>query len=191
MSASAQNKAGSDNQRSRQKRLAMHTNQPSLQILCGKIASGKSTLAARLGAQTGTVLVAEDTWLDALFAGELQSLEDYVACSAKLRSVMGPHVAALLDAGVSVVLDFAANTRGQRRWFKDIAEAAGVLHNLHFLDVSDDVCLARLRARNASGDHPFAVTDAQFHEFTSHFTAPMADEGFTIVRYGDEGEVLT
>ncbi len=168
----------------------MHTNQPTLHILCGKIASGKSTLAARLGAHPGTVVIAEDTWLEALFADKLQSLEDYVRCSTRLRGVMGPHVAALLDANVSVVLDFAANTHGQRRWLKEIVEATGVSHNLHFLDLSDEVCLARLQARNASGDHPFVVTDAQFHEVTSYFTAPAADEGFNIVRHGDGGEDL-
>lgn len=166
----------------------MHTKQPTLHILCGKIASGKSTLAARLAARPGTVLVVEDAWLDALFADELLSLEDYARCSARLRGIMGPHVSALLGAGVSVVLDFAANTCGQRRWLKGLVEATGVSHNLHFLDVSDDVCLARLRARNASGDHQFEVSDDQFREFTSYFTAPAADEGFTIVRHDDGGE---
>jgi predicted kinase len=87
---------------------------------------------------------------------------------------------------VSVILDFSANTRGQRRWFKDIVEKSGVSHRLHFLDVPDDECLARLHARNASGDHPFEVTDAQFLAFTRHFTAPSADEGFTIVRHAAE-----
>lgn len=191
MNASAQNTASSQEQLPHQKRPAMPPKPPSLHILCGKIASGKSTLSARLEAQTGTVLVAEDAWLNALFADELKSLDDYVRCSAKLRDVMGPHVVALLDAGVSVVLDFAANTRGQRRWFKDIAETSGVSPILHFLDVPDDVCLARLRARNASGDHPFALTDAQFHEFTSYFTPPAADEGLTIVRHSDEREDST
>ena len=166
----------------------MQTNQTTLHILCGKIASGKSTLASRLAARPGTVLVVEDAWLDALFTDELRSLDDYAQCSARLRGIMGPHVSALLRAGVSVVLDFAANTRGQRRWLKGLVEATGASHKLHFLDISDDVCLARLRARNASGDHPFAVTDAQFREFTNHFTAPAADEGFTIIRHDHEGE---
>ena len=166
----------------------MDIKQPALHILCGKIASGKSTLASRLGVQPGTVLIVEDAWLDALFAGELQTLEDYVRCSAKLKNIMGPHVSALLRAGVSVVLDFAANTRSQRRWLKGLVKVADVSHKLHFIDVSDDVCLARLRARNASGDHPFEVTDAQFREFTSHFAPPEADEGFTIVRHDNDGE---
>ena len=160
----------------------MISQQPTLHILCGKIASGKSTLASRLAAQPKTVLIVEDAWLEALFAEEMQSLEDFAHCSGKLRGILGAHVAALLEAGVSVVLDFAANTRGQRSWFMGVVKATGVPHKLHFLDVSDDVCLERLRARNASGDHPFKVTDAQFREFTRYFSAPAADEGFIIVR---------
>ena len=156
-----------------------------LYILCGKIASGKSTLAARLGARPRTVVVAEDAWLEALFADELHALEDYVRCSTRLRSIMEPHVAALLDAGISVVMDFAANTPGQRRWLKKIVEGTATAHELHFLDVSDEVCLARLGARNSAGKHPFTVNDALFREVTEHFTPPALEEGFNLIVHRD------
>ena len=48
------------------------------------------------------VLISEDAWLGALFADQMTSLKDYVRCSAKLRSIMGPHVAHLLNNGLSV-----------------------------------------------------------------------------------------
>jgi predicted kinase len=107
----------------------------------------------------------------------------------RVKAAMKPHVMALIQAGVSVVLDFPANTRGQRRWFREIIEATGVAHVLHVLDVSDEVCLARLRARNTLGDHPFVVTDALFHEMTGYFTEPEVDEGFTILRHSNEAEI--
>ena len=47
----------------------------------------------------------------------------------------GLHAAALLGAGVSVVLGFAANSRAQRRWPRTIAETARVRHRLPVLDV--------------------------------------------------------
>jgi predicted kinase len=166
----------------------MPTESPTLHILCGKIASGKSTLAARLSAKPGTVLITEDAWLDALFGEDLQTRDDYVSCSCRIKAALQPHIAALLWAGVSVVLDFPANTPGQRRWFKEIVETTGVAHTLHFLDVSDAVCLARLRLRNSTGDHPFTVTDDMFHEFTSYFTAPSAEEGFTVIRHHEAGD---
>lgn len=162
----------------------MLSESPTLHMLCGKIASGKSTMAAQLGATPGTVLIAEDSWLDALFADELHSLKDYVRCSSKLQSVMGPHVVGLLHAGVSVVLDFPANTIAQRAWMREIIGGTEAAHQLHVFDVADEVCLARLRARNAAGDHPFAVTEAQFHQFSSYFVWPSAEEGFDLVVHG-------
>lgn len=152
-------------------------------MLCGKIAAGKSTLAARLGSASGTVLIAEDAWLGVLFADQMQTATDYVRYAAKLRTIMRPHVVSLLNAGVSVVLDFPANTVENRAWMRGILDASGAAHRLHVLDAPDELCLARLRERNAQGTHPFAVTEEQFHRFSRHFEAPSPEEGFTIVMH--------
>jgi predicted kinase len=156
---------------------------PILHVVCGKAASGKSTLCTRLGQNPRTIIVAEDEWLAALFGDRMTTLSDYVRCAAKLRDIMGPHVIALLGAGISVVLDFPANTIAIRRWMRGIVKAANADHRLHYLDVPDDVCKARLQARNARGDHPFAVTEYQFDLLSKHFVAPAEDEGFHIVRH--------
>jgi predicted kinase len=152
-----------------------------LHLVCGKIAAGKSTLCARLAAAPGTVLIGEDRWLKALFGDEMRELADYVRVSARLRGPMGGHVAALLEAGLDVVLDFPANTVERRAWMKAIAEAAGAPHLLHFLDVTDDECRARLHRRNEGGGHDFTVSDAQFALFTRHFQPPAAAEGLNVV----------
>jgi len=94
---------------------------------------------------------------------------------------MGPHVVALLRAGMSVVLDFPANTLLTRRWMRSLIEEAGVAHELHVLDVPDDVCKQRLRARNAEGEHPFQASDADYETFTRYFVPPSAEEGFNVV----------
>lgn len=156
---------------------------PTLHLLCGKIASGKSTLATTLAARPGHIKISEDAWLASLFNGEMNSVADYVRCAEKLRQAMGPHVVALLQAGVSVVLDFPANTLANRQWMRSLIDAAGVAHQLHLLDVSDEICKARLRARNAEGSHDFAATDAQFDLITRYFVAPTAQEGFTLIRH--------
>jgi hypothetical protein len=46
------------------------TGQPTLYLLCGKIAAGKSTLARRLAKRPYTVLIAEDHWNSNLFKEE-------------------------------------------------------------------------------------------------------------------------
>lgn len=157
---------------------------PVLHLVCGKIAAGKSTLARRLANETGTILIAEDFWLSRLYKDEQKTLEDYVRNSRRLREVMGPHIEALLGAGLSVVLDFPANTPPVRAWMRGLAEAAKAEHRLHFLDVPDEECKARLRRRNAEGKHEFAATDAEYEQFTRYFVAPNSDEGLNIVTYG-------
>ncbi|MGJ5072769.1 AAA family ATPase [Bradyrhizobium oligotrophicum] len=159
----------------------MSSHPATLHLVCGKIAAGKSTLTAALGQLPGNVVIAEDDWLARLYPGEQSTLADYVRNSSRLRSVMGPLVVALLRAGVSVVLDFPANTPASRAWMRGLFEAAGVPHQLHHLDVPDEVCKARLRARNAEGRHAFTVTDEEFDLFTSYFVAPTADEGFNVI----------
>lgn len=156
---------------------------PTLHMFCGKIAAGKSTLAARLACAEGTVLIAEDIWLDRLFSDQMSTPRDYMRCAAKLRGVVGPHVTSLLNAGISVVLDFQANTIEVRQWMRGILRATNAAHQLHLLAPPDEVCLARLRTRNKSGDHPFTVTEAQFHEVSKYFVAPSPDEGFNLVAH--------
>lgn len=160
---------------------------PTLHLVCGKIAAGKSTLTAALGAAPGTVVISEDAWLAALFGDQVQSPADYRRLSATLRGAMAPHVADLLGAGLSVVLDFPANTVETRAWMRGLIAATGAAHVMHVLEVPDAVCLARLRARRAAGTHPFTVSDAVFHQITAHYAPPMPDEGFTLRRHRHPG----
>jgi predicted kinase len=88
---------------------------------------------------------------------------------------------ALLQAGLSVVLDFPANTLASRAWMRGLFEQAGAPHQLHYLDVPDEVCKARLRQRNEEGRHVFTATDQEFDLFTSYFVAPTAEEGFNVI----------
>src|SRR6478752_663239 len=154
-----------------------------LHMICGKIAAGKSTLATSLTARPATILISEDVWLSCLYKDEQKTIEDYVRNSRRLREVMGDHIVTLLQAGLSVVLDFPANTPASRQWMRSLFERAGASHQLHFLDVPDDVCKTRLRARNAAGTHAFNATDAEFDLFTSYFVPPSPDEGFDIETY--------
>ncbi|MEM7731302.1 MAG: ATP-binding protein [Pseudomonadota bacterium] len=154
-----------------------------LHVFYGRIASGKSTLAAEIAASPDSILISEDAWLHALFAEDLNDLDDFIRCSKKLRAAMQPHIVGLLNAGLTVVLDFAANTPQQRAWMKRMAQEAGVDHRLHVITTPDETCLARLRARNASGDHPFAVSEAQFHQFSKYVSLPSEEEGFNIISH--------
>ena len=60
--------------------------------------------------------------LDVEFAGDLKTIEDYGRLSARLRAAMGPHVVDILRQGLSVVLDFPANTVKNRDWMRALPE---------------------------------------------------------------------
>lgn len=164
----------------------MKAQQPILHLLCGKVAAGKSTLAAKLATADSTVLLAEDEWLAVLFADELQEPKDYLRYATKLRAAVAPHIVALLKAGMSVVLDFQANTVESRAWMRDLLDQTEADHQFHVLMPPDEVCLRRLRTRNASGLHPFSITEEQFHQISAYFIAPSPQEGFNLVIYEDE-----
>ena len=84
---------------------------PTATLYCiyGTIAAGKTTLARKLAAQHGAVLLCEDEWLVRLEA-EIASFDDFRKHARRLRAAIGPHVVELLRLGTSVALDFAAPT---------------------------------------------------------------------------------
>ena len=153
-----------------------------LYFMCGKMAAGKSTLARELARAHQAVLLEEDHFLAALFPGEIRSIADYVKCSSRVKDALSEHIVSLLRGGISVVLDFPANTPNQRRWFRQLIDCAQVAHELHYLDVSDEVCKAQLRERSQSQPEGSAFTsEAEFEAITRYFQPPAAEEGFNVV----------
>jgi len=151
-----------------------------LHFMCGKAGAGKSTLAASLAQQHDAVLLREDIWLARLFPDELATFADYIKYSKRIKLVVAPLVVELL-ARQSVVLDFPANTRESRNWFRSIFEQANCAHTLHHLDASNQLCLQRIAKRNAErpeGSHE--LDEATFNLVTSYFQPPLPDEGFNV-----------
>lgn len=152
-----------------------------LYLLCGKIAAGKSTLARRLAARPAILLISEDYWMSNLFPGDLNTIDDYSRLSARLRAAIAPHIVDILQQGLSVVLDFPANTVRYRNWMRSLIDQAEVAHELHLLDVPDMTCKQRLQERNAGGKHQFQVSEAEYDLVTSYFVPPAPSEGFNVV----------
>jgi predicted kinase len=160
-----------------------------LHMVCGKIASGKSTLTTRMVNSQPMILISEDVWIARLYPEEIHTLADYVRCAGHLKTVLTEHIQSLLSTGISVVLDFPFNTTNARAWGHSLFRAAGCEHRLHYLDVSDEICKSRLRVRNASGEHPFQTSEAQYELITRYFVPPAPSEGFNIVVYDETGNV--
>ncbi len=158
-----------------------------LYFICGKIASGKTTLARKLAAERGAVLICEDEWLVRLDA-KIDGFEDFLAHARQLRAAIGPHVVDLLTLGTSVVLDVptAANTPKGRAWLRSLFEAANAVHELHVIEAADDVCKARLRLRNETkpeGVYFGFVPEEIFEPVTRLLVPPSEAEGFNVIRH--------
>ena len=158
-----------------------------MHMLCGRIAAGKSTLAAKLAQAPGTLLISQDQFLSALYPDELNTEADYTRIVPRFRKAMRPHLVALLRHGLSLALDLPANAVHGRTWMRSIFEEAGAAHVLHVLDTPVELCVKRLEQRNAAGTHEYHTTREQFDELNSYFTLPTEAEGFKIEWHVPEG----
>lgn len=153
-----------------------------LYIFCGKMASGKSTLAKQIAEQNSVVLISEDELLGALYPGQILDVASYAQYSGKLKLAMAPILEGLLKNGTSVVLDFPANTVKQRKWIRDIVVRAEAKSEFHYLNNSEALCKANLKKRAASEPERHATdTVEMFDAITQYFEPPSVDEGFDIL----------
>lgn len=163
----------------------MLATRPVLHFIAGRVGAGKTTLARGLALEVPAVHICEDQWIAAL-GGEVRTLRDYVRHSTRCRGLMETHLRDVLRVGASVVLDFAANTPRDRAWVRRIFDSVGADHVLHVLETPEEVCLERLRRRNASrpqGLYWFEVDEALFHEAARHYVPPTEAEGFHLVHH--------
>lgn len=145
------------------------------------MASGKSTLARQVAKDKASVLICEDALLAELYPGEITDVSSYARLSVRLKSAMRPIVIELLRNGVSVVLDFPANTIRQRRWLKEVVTEAGARYEFHFLDVPDAVCKSRLKLRVKSDPSRQSTdTEQMFDAMNQYFEAPSNEEGLNV-----------
>ena len=158
---------------------------PTLHFFCGKAGAGKTTIANALAQEHGAILISEDIWMMRLFGDQMKTFDDYLHFSLKLKTVIGPLVMQLLKSGNHVVLDFQANTKSGRRFFRSVFEHADAAHVLHFVQTSDRMCLERIAKRNIErpeGSHH--LTEEDFALVSSYFEIPEAAEGFNIKIHG-------
>ncbi|NJL88655.1 MAG: ATP-binding protein [Coleofasciculaceae cyanobacterium SM2_1_6] len=156
--------------------------QGKLFFFCGKMAAGKSTLAREIAQRENAVLLVQDDFLSKLFPGEIVDIPSFIKYSSRLKDALTIHICSLLSQGIPVVLDFPGNTRKQRNWFRELFESANADHELHYVDVTDDLCKRQLRERSKELPEGSAFTsDAEFEAITKYFEAPAEEENFNII----------
>lgn len=143
--------------------------------------AGKTTLSHEIAESIGAIRLSEDEWLEFLFPNEINGFDDYIKYSARLKPILKSHVRNILNSGVSVVMDFPANTVKQRAWFKEIFSDDQIPHKLIYIDASDQLCLSQIQSRRIKQPERAQFdTEAVFNQVNSFFQPPSQKEGFNI-----------
>lgn len=152
-----------------------------LYFFCGKMGAGKTTESKSVAISQNAVLVSEDEWLSVLYPNQIDTFEDYLQYSSRLKPLIYAHVANILKAGTNVVMDFPANTEKQRKWYIDLSRDVGAQNKLIYLKASDDLCLRQIANRRIEQPERAKFdTKPVFNEVTKFFQEPSESEGLNI-----------
>jgi len=153
---------------------------PILHLTVGLPGVGKTTLARDLERASGALRLTPDEWMVPLFglhwaafAGKRDVLEG--------RLVWVGHQ--VLQAGVSVILDFGCWSPDERHALRAIAGLAGADFEMHYVTLAEDERRRRASARwRDSPEETFEMTLEDHERFRAQFTPPTADElqGFSL-----------
>jgi predicted kinase len=148
-------------------------------FFCGKMGAGKTTKSLQVSHERNAVLLSEDEWLASIYPDSIQTLEDYIKYSGRLKPQMKKLTQSILAAGTNVVMDFPANTISQRGWFKSIFSEIQAPHELIYINQPDDICLGQIAKRRIEQPERAATdTEEMFELVTKYFVAPTPGEGF-------------
>ena len=145
---------------------------PTLLVLTGLPAAGKTTRAKQLEETFGALRLTPDEWMIPLFAhsdadGKRDVLEGRLVWVAQRA----------LRLGVSVILDFGLWGKDERSALRWLAGEAGADCVLVYLPVDADEQARRVTARFAAApESTFAIPAAYLARYRSGFQAPDAEE---------------
>jgi predicted kinase len=152
-----------------------------LHVIFGPLGAGKTTYAHALARREGAVPFVLDEWGARLFGPDVQGpldfgwmLERLGRCNALIWST----AAAVLAAGAPVVLDIGAMRRADRERIREMAQAAGLSTQWHFVDAPQAVRRARVAGRNEAKGETFVheVSPEMFEMLEAIYEAPAPAE---------------
>ena len=143
--------------------------QPTLVVLCGLPASGKTTLARDLAQSYRAVRLDADEWKLAL---GIDPFDDEMR--VRLESQLLDLTRHLLVLGTSVILEWGFWARSERDELRAMARSLGARVELRFLDVPYDELVRRVVERTANGG--IAITESHMETYRGVFQPPTHQE---------------
>lgn len=149
---------------------------PTLYLLCGLPASGKTTRARELEASISAVRLTADEWIVRLYPDDAEAAARDERRD-RVERLQWELVERLLEIGKDVVLDWGLWTRTERSHYRQRAEALGAQVRIEFVDAPLSVLQERLASRNCDLPHgAFHISATEMEEFASLFEPPTAAE---------------
>ena len=147
-----------------------------LHLMVGLPCSGKTSLARSLERQHAALRLTPDEWHTRLFGLDLEHPEHDTRHNL-IEAIMWEVAARALTLGINVILDFGFWAIEEREDYRARAAALGAGSEIHFLDVSQEVLLERLEARNnALPIETFLIPKTKLAEWITWFQPPSTEE---------------
>ena len=147
-------------------------------LICGKLCCGKTTYSQKICAENDAVLLSVDEMILTVFGQNCGAKHDEYVNNAK-KYLLNKSLE-LIDKNINVVLDWGFWTRKEREFAKDFYKSRGIDCELHYIDISDDVCKARIEKRNKAvltdKTSAYYVDENLLDKFNSIFETPSEDE---------------
>ena len=122
---------------------------PTIHLMCGLVAAGKTAVARGLAQQLPAVRLSRDEWMLRLYGGRFDDTL-YVERLGPCTELLWDVALAVVAAGSSVVLDWNFWSRERRSDARHRTDAVGVNLILHWVELPVEAVLERARDRLAN-----------------------------------------
>jgi predicted kinase len=149
-----------------------HRLAPTLIVMVGLPATGKTTIARRLASERGALRLTPDEWMIPLFnAPDTDGRRDVLEGRFVWLAIEA------LRCGTHVVLDFGVWSKDERSALRFLAAEAGAACELHYVTAGHDEQLRRINARTTTDPQTsFEISSDELRLFRSTYQEPSASE---------------
>lgn len=149
---------------------------PTLYLLCGLPATGKTTRARELEAMANAVRLTADEWIARLYPDDAEAAARDERRD-RVEQLQWQVAERLLGVGTDVVLDWGLWSKDERAHYRQRAEALGAQVRVELVEAPLSVLRRRLAERNR--DPPpgtFRISAGELEEFATLFERPTSEE---------------
>lgn len=154
---------------------------PTIHLICGSTAAGKSTYARMLKNDTGAMLFSIDDWMTSLFGPDLENPMDWKWISERASRCENRIISTactLAETGVSSILEIGLQQRKKRAEVAATIRESGCTVQTHYLEVDAVERWKRVEQRNSEKGETFSlqVTRDMFDFFEAMWESPSENE---------------